>query len=61
MKTPRSRKAGAFQMLAFANTSRVEMNATSAPYKSTPTERRFRWDTRSNSIEPLTRRRWFDV
>ena len=61
MKNPSCTRAGAFQMSAFTNTLVCETNATSTPCKSTPSERRLRWDTRSNSIEPLTRRRWLDV
>ena len=53
MKNPSSLKAGVFQMSEFTNTVSSKVNATSNPVNARNIERRYRWDKRSNSIEPL--------
>ena len=61
MKNPSSLKAGVLQMSEFTNTVTSKVNATSSPVKARNIERRFRWDKRSNSIEPLVYGRLDDV
>lgn len=53
MKNPRFTEQGVFQMSEFTNTVSSKVNATSSPVNARNIERRFRWDKRSNSIEPL--------
>jgi len=60
MKNPRIEEQGVFQMLKFTNTVSIKVNATSNPINARNIERRFRWDKRSNSIEPLLYGRFND-
>jgi hypothetical protein len=53
MKNPRFVEQGAFRMSEFTNTVTSKVNATSNPVNARNIERRYRWDKRSNSIEPL--------
>jgi len=53
MKNPRFTEQGVLQMSEFTNTVSSKVNATSNPINARNIERRFRWDKRSNSIEPL--------
>ena len=53
MKNPRFTEQGVFQMSEFTNTLTSKVNATSNPVNARNIERRYRWDKRSNSIEPL--------
>ena len=61
MKNPRFKEQGVFQMSEFTNTVSSKVNATSNPVNARNNERRFRWDKRSNSIEPLVYGRLNDV
>ena len=61
MKNPRFEEQGVFQMLKFTNTVSIKVNATSNPINARNIERHFRWDKRSNSIEPLVYGRPDDV
>ena len=61
MKNPRFTEQGVLQMSEFTNTVSSKVNATSNPINARNIERRFRWDKRSNSIEPLVYGRLDDV
>ena len=61
MKNPRFTEQGVLQMSEFTNTLSSKVNATSNPINARNIERRFRWDKRSNSIEPLVYGRLNDV
>ena len=61
MKNPRFTEQGVLQMSEFTNTVSSKVNATSNPINARNIERRFRWDKRSNSIEPLVYGRLNDV
>jgi hypothetical protein len=61
MKNPRFTEQGVLQMSEFTNTTSSKVNATSNPINARNIERRFRWDKRSNSIEPLVYGRLDDV
>ena len=61
MKNPSSLKAGVLQMSEFTNILSSKVNATSNPINARNIERRYRWDKRSNSIEPLVYGRLDDV
>ena len=61
MKNPSFGEQGVFQMLKFTYTVSSIVNATSKPINARNIERRFRWDKRSNSIEPLVYGRLDDV
>ena len=61
MKNPSFVEQGVLQMSEFTNTVTSKVNATSNPVNARNIERRFRWDKRSNSIEPLVYGRLDDV
>lgn len=61
MKNPRFTEQGVLQMSKFTNTVSSKENATFNPVNARNIERRFRWDKRSNSIEPLVYGRLDDV